>query len=144
MHWVVGVVDGRGGTISVGIRDVVCVGLERDTTWMLGCCAGGGGRAWYSGRRIRGHWDQRGVRWVLWPWDGRQLSNEEGCMVSWWVSHSLGLDASTGSEGLRWRGIRGGTGTCASLRAGISGDRVDKTDEGGRAGVCEAKVGGTA
>ena len=64
--------------------------------------------------------------------------------MSWWVSHSLGSDASTGSEGLRWRGIGGGTGTCASLRAGISGDRADETDEGGRAGVCEAKVGGTA
>ena len=87
--------------ISVGIRDVVRVGPERDTTWTLGCRAGGGGRARYSGRRIRGHWDRRGVHWVLRPWDGRQLWNEEGCTVSWWVSHSLGSDASTGSEGLR-------------------------------------------
>ena len=115
----------------MGIRDVVRVGPERDTTWTFGCHAGGGGRVRYSGRRIRGHWDRRGVRWVLRPWDGRQLWNEEGCTVSWWVSHSLGLDASTGSEGLRWREIGGGTGTCASLHAGISGDRADETDEGG-------------
>ena len=115
----------------MGIRDVVCVGPEWDTTWTLGCRAGGGGRARYSGRCIRGHWDWRGVRWVLRPWDGRQLRNEEGCTVSWWVSYSLGSDTSTGSEGLHWRGIGGGMGTCASLHAGILGDRADETDEGG-------------